>query len=88
MSNSWTVQPGIILVLRAEIVLSQVKRLVAGLTAPIGANGSPLDVVGQIKMPVHIGTFETEQVAIYCCYCPYCGLPVGCRLPSSTWCYR
>ena len=35
-----------------------------GLTAPIGANGSPLDVVGQIKMPVRIGTFETEQVFI------------------------
>lgn len=35
-----------------------------GLTAPIGANGSPLDVVGQIKMPVCIGTFETEQVFI------------------------
>ena len=35
-----------------------------GLTAPIGANGSPLDMVGQIKIPVRIGTFEREQVFI------------------------
>ena len=36
----------------------------AGLTAPIGANGAPLDVVGQITMPVSIGNFTTEQVFV------------------------
>ena len=30
----------------------------AGLTAPIGANGSPLDVVGQITLPVSIATYQ------------------------------
>ena len=36
----------------------------AGLTAPIGANGAPLDVMGQITMPVSIGNFTTEQVFV------------------------
>ena len=36
----------------------------AGVTAPIGANGSPLDVVGQITMSVSIGDFTCEQVFI------------------------
>ena len=31
-----------------------------GLTTPIGANGSPLDMVGQVKIPVTIGSFHTE----------------------------
>lgn len=31
------------------------------LTGLIEANGSPLDVVGQITMPVSIGNFTTEQ---------------------------
>ena len=35
-----------------------------GLTAPIGANGSPLDMVGQVKIQVTIGNFHTEQVFI------------------------
>ena len=30
--------------------------------APVGANGTPLDVVGQIQIPVKIGTYQTEQV--------------------------
>ena len=32
------------------------------LTTPIGANGSPLDMVGQMKIPVTMGGFSTEQV--------------------------
>ena len=36
----------------------------AGFSAPIGANGSPLDVLGQITMPVSIGNFTTEQVFV------------------------
>ena len=32
------------------------------LTTPVGANGSPLDMVGQVKIPVTIGRFSTEQV--------------------------
>ena len=36
----------------------------AGFSAPIGANGSPLDVVGQIRMPVSIGNFNIEQVFV------------------------
>ena len=36
--------------------------LSAGFPAPIGANGSLLDVVGQITMPVSIGNFTTGQV--------------------------
>ena len=36
----------------------------AGLTAPIGANGSPLDVIGQITLPVNIGNFQSDQVFI------------------------
>ena len=36
----------------------------AGLTAPIGANGSPLDVVGQITLSVSIGNFQTDHVFI------------------------
>ena len=36
----------------------------AGFPAPIGANGSPLDVVGQITMPVSIGNFTTKQVFV------------------------
>ena len=35
-----------------------------GLTAPIGANGSPLDVIGQITLPVNIGNFQSDQVFI------------------------
>ena len=31
-------------------------------SAPVGANGTPLDVVGQIQIPVKIGTYQTEQV--------------------------
>ena len=33
-------------------------------STPVGANGSPLDVVGQIKIPVSIGTFKTDQVFV------------------------
>jgi len=33
-------------------------------SAPVGANGSPLDVVGQVKIPVSIGTIKTEQVFV------------------------
>ena len=33
-----------------------------GLATPIGANGSPLDMIGQVKIPVTIGSFHTEQV--------------------------
>ena len=33
-----------------------------GFTAPIGVNGSPLDMVGQVKIQVTIGNFHTEQV--------------------------
>ena len=36
----------------------------AGLTALIGANGSPLDVIGQITLPVKIGNFQSDQVFI------------------------
>ena len=36
----------------------------AGLTAPIGANGSPLDVISQITLPVNIGNFQSNQVFI------------------------
>jgi len=32
--------------------------------APTGTNGSSLDVVGQIKMPVSIGSFKTDQVFV------------------------
>ena len=32
------------------------------LTALVGANGSPLDMVGQVKIQVTIGSFHTEQV--------------------------
>ena len=32
------------------------------LTTPIGANGSPLDMVGQVKILVTMGGFSTEQV--------------------------
>ena len=38
------------------------KIMTTGLTAPIGANGSPLDMVGQVKIQVTIGNFHTEQV--------------------------
>ena len=33
-------------------------------SAPVGANGSPLDVVGHVKIPVIIGAFNTEQVFV------------------------
>ena len=36
----------------------------AGLMAPIGANSSPLDVIGQITLPVNIGNFQSDQVFI------------------------
>ena len=29
---------------------------------PVGANGTLLDVVGQIKIPVKIGSYQSEQV--------------------------
>ena len=41
--------------LRGQITTSR-------LTTPVGANGSPLDMVGQVKIPVTIGRFSTEQV--------------------------
>ena len=37
---------------------------ITGLMVPIGTNGSLLDVVGQIKMPICIATLKTEQVFI------------------------
>ena len=33
-------------------------------SAPVGANGSPLDVVAQVKIPVSIGAFKTKQVFV------------------------
>ena len=36
--------------LRSQITTSR-------LTTPVGANGSPLDMVGQVKIPVTIGRF-------------------------------
>ena len=36
----------------------------AGLTAPIGANGSPLDIVGQITLSVSIATYQSNHVFI------------------------
>ena len=36
----------------------------AGLIAPIGANGSLLDVIGQITLPVNIGNYQSAQVFI------------------------
>jgi len=37
-------------------------RIEEATTAPVGANGTPLDVVGQIKVPVKIGSYQSEQV--------------------------
>ena len=36
----------------------------AGLIAPICANGSLLDVIGQITLPVNIGNYQSAQVFI------------------------
>ena len=35
-----------------------------GSTAPVGANGSPLDVIGQVILPVNVGNFQSDQVFI------------------------
>lgn len=43
---------------------SRKKIVTAGLAAPIGANGSPLDMVGQITIPIIISNFTTEQVFV------------------------
>ena len=54
-----------------------------GLTAPVGANGSPLDMVGQVKIQVTIGSFHTEQVFTVVKSFFDCGLFVGFRLFDS-----
>ena len=33
-----------------------------GSIAPVGANGSPLDMIGQVTIQVTIGNFHTEQI--------------------------
>ena len=38
--------------------------MTATLTAPVGANGAPLDVVGHITLPVSIGNFTTKQAFV------------------------
>ena len=51
-------------VVRFDALTTELKTQVTttGLTAPVGANGSPLDMVGQVKIQVTIGSFHTEQV--------------------------
>lgn len=51
-------------VVRLDALTSELKSQITptGLTAPVGANGSPLDMVGQVTVQVTIGNFHTEQV--------------------------
>ena len=51
-------------VVRLEAITSEFHHKITKETtsAPVGATGSLLDVVGQIKTPVSIGAFMTEQV--------------------------
>ena len=53
-------------VIRLDILDTHVRNQItdAGLMAPIGANSSPLDVIGQITLPVNIGNFQSDQVFI------------------------
>ena len=49
-------------VVRLDAIASEFRDKISKDTssAPAGENGSPLDVVGQVKIPIIIGTFKTE----------------------------
>ena len=51
-------------VVRLDTLTSELKSQITttGLTAPVGADGSPLDMVGQVKVQVTIGNIHAEQV--------------------------
>ena len=50
-------------VVRLDTLPSEFRsRITEAKSAPVGANGTPLDVVGQIKVPVMIGSYKSKQV--------------------------
>ena len=51
-------------VVRADALTSELRSQITAceFTAPVGANGVPLDMVGQVRIQVTIGNFYTEQV--------------------------
>ena len=51
-------------VVRLDTLTSKLKSQITttGLTAPVGADGSPLDMVGQVKVRVTIGNVHAKQV--------------------------
>ena len=53
-------------VIRLSILNSQFRNQVieTGSTDPVGTNGSPLDVIGQVTLPVNVGNFQSDQVFI------------------------